>query len=228
MDPERSPEPVKTEAAPAGADRGRVVAASVVAVVLLLVAALAIGRLSAPVSTAPSTDSSEAGFARDMQVHHEQAVTMSYIVRDETDDTEVRLLAYDIARTQSQQEGQLYGWLAAWHLPQAGDEPSMTWMSRPSLTGATGHEHPTGTAPPATMPGYATAAQLTELSSLTGQAAAADYLRLMIAHHKGGVTMAKAILARTTDPVVTAFATGIVKSQSSEIAVMKGMLAARG
>ncbi|CAN5349378.1 DUF305 domain-containing protein [soil metagenome] len=224
MGPERSPE---TTPAPRGAGRGRIVAASILALALIAVAAFSIGRLSAPVSANPSNDSNEAGFARDMQVHHEQAVTMSYIVRDETDDTDVRLLAYDIARTQSQQEGQLYGWLAAWHLPQAAAEPSMTWMTRPSLSGATGHEHASSTPLRATMPGYATDAQLAHLTSLTGKAAAVDYLRLMIAHHQGGVLMAKAILARTTDPVVTAFATGVVASQTSDIAAMRALLATR-
>lgn len=226
MDPAKSPEP--ETAAVTG--RGRLLAASVTVLVLIAVAAFAIGRLSAPVTTAPSTDSSEAGFARDMQVHHDQAVTMSLIVRDETDDADVRLLAYDIARTQSQQEGQLYGWLAAWHLPQAGDEPSMTWMSRPALTGTTGHQHAadsTGTPAPATMPGYATDAQLAHLQTLTGEAAAVYYLTLMIAHHQGGIQMAQAILARTTDPVVSDFARGLVASQSSDITAMKQLLATR-
>ncbi|MEU4090080.1 DUF305 domain-containing protein, partial [Streptomyces aureus] len=41
----------------------------------------------------PAADSADAGFARDMAVHHQQAVEMSYIVRDRTKDTEVRRLA---------------------------------------------------------------------------------------------------------------------------------------
>jgi uncharacterized protein (DUF305 family) len=228
MDPERSPEPDAIRDAPR-AGRGRLVAASVTAAVLLVVAAFAVGRLSVPDFGAPSTYSDEAGFARDMQVHHDQAVTMSLIVRDETDDADVRLLAYDIARTQSQQEGQLYGWIAAWHLPQAPSEPSMTWMSRPTLAGAaSGHDHvAAGTTVRTTMPGYATDAQLAHLTTLTGKAAAVDYLQLMIAHHRGGIVMAQAILARTTNPVVTAFANGVVSSQESDIAAMQGLLAAR-
>jgi uncharacterized protein (DUF305 family) len=227
MDPERSPEFEPAAASRAG--RGRFVAASVTAVVLLVVAAFGVGRLSAPDTAAPSTYSDEAGFARDMQVHHDQAVTMSLIVRDETDDPDVRLLAYDIARTQSQQEGQLYGWLAAWHLPQAPSEPSMTWMARPTLAGAaSGHDHAVaGTTVRATMPGYATDAQLAHLKTLTGKAAAVDYLKLMIAHHRGGILMAQAILARTTNPVVSDFATGVVSSQQSDIAAMQQLLASR-
>ncbi|MGV9241012.1 DUF305 domain-containing protein, partial [Streptomyces nigra] len=45
----------------------------------------------------PGADSADAGFARDMSVHHQQAVEMAYVVRDRTDDEDVRRLAYDIA-----------------------------------------------------------------------------------------------------------------------------------
>ena len=48
-----------------------------------------------------------------MQVHHLQGVELAMIVRDATDDHEVRLLGYDIATTQAQQAGQMYGWLAS-------------------------------------------------------------------------------------------------------------------
>lgn len=221
MDQEKSPRPQRS--------RGRVVAASVTAALVLVAGAFSIGRLSAPATPAPGTTSNEAGFARDMQVHHEQAVDMSFIVRDETDDTEVRLFAYDIARTQSQQEGQLYGWLAAWHLPQASPEAPMTWMARPALTGGDAHAG-MGTAVPvagAAMPGYATDEQMTKLKSLTGEAAATFYLQLMIAHHRGGVEMAEAIEERSTDPVVLDFASGVIASQTADIDAMQDMLDAR-
>ncbi|MET0716677.1 MAG: DUF305 domain-containing protein [Mycetocola sp.] len=51
---------------------------------------------------------------------------MAFLDRDRTDDSEVRLLAFDIATTQGQQSGQLYGWLAERGLAQASSEPSMT------------------------------------------------------------------------------------------------------
>src|SRR5690606_24970787 len=44
-------------------------------IALLLVAvSLIVGRVTAPVDAAPGTRSAEAGFARDMQMHHDQAV----------------------------------------------------------------------------------------------------------------------------------------------------------
>jgi uncharacterized protein (DUF305 family) len=224
MDPEKSP------------SRGRItrrVVAGVIAGGLLIAASFAAGSLSAPVASAPSTTSVEAGFARDMQTHHNQAVEMSLIVRDLTDDPDVRLLAYDIATSQSQQAGQMYGWLDQWNLPQTSPEPVMTWMSRPALTGGgMDHDSMESTGSPSTgdhepggvMPGMASAEQLAELKSLTGVEAERMFLTLMIAHHHGGVEMAEAVLDRSRERVVRTLATGIVTSQSSEIDYMQALL----
>ena len=107
--------------------------------VVVAVVAFSVGRLSTLADAPPTDTSAEAGFARDMQVHHQQGVELAMIVRDESDDPDVRLLAYDIATTQAQQSGQLYGWLRGWGLSQAGTEPSMTWMTRPAADAATAH-----------------------------------------------------------------------------------------
>jgi len=208
----------------------RLIIAASVAAALVVVAAFAAGSLSAPTVTAPSTTSAEAGFARDMQTHHNQAVEMSFLIRDRTDDEEVRLLAYDIANSQSQQAGQMNGWLTVWNLPQTAPEPEMTWMSRPSLkgvshegmsdmgTGDTSHE------PGSPMPGMVTAEQLASLTAATGVEAERQYLTLMIAHHTGGVEMADAVLARSNERVVRSLAASIVKAQTSEIGYMQDLL----
>ena len=217
---------------PSGGRRTRLIIAGVVAAVLVIVAAFAAGSLSRPVVTAPSTTSAEAGFARDMQTHHGQAVEMSLIVRDLTDDEDVRLLAYDIATSQSQQAGQMAGWLNVWNVPQTSPEAEMTWMSRPPLkgvshegmsemgTGETAHD------PGSAMPGMATAEQLASLKAATGVEAERQYLTLMIAHHQGGVEMADAVLVRTNERVVRSLAASIVKAQTSEIGYMQDLLAA--
>ena len=222
MDPEESP---------SRRGRGRTVAASALVLVLIAVGAFAIGRLSAPVASAPGNTSAEAGFARDMQTHHGQAVEMSMIVRDETDDPDVRTLAYDIATSQAQQSGQMFGWLAEWKLPQAAPEPSMTWMTRPPITGGgDAHSHGEGDSAHTAgdpMPGLATAEQMAKLRSLTGVEAEKYFLELMIAHHQGGVLMAEAALDRSDERVVRDLATGIVNAQASEIGYMEDLLAAR-
>ncbi|SIO29788.1 DUF305 domain-containing protein [Agromyces cerinus] len=246
-DPERSTADIVTDAgdptdpvdppvpaAPRQRRGGRAAVIAVASVALIVVAAVAfsIGRLSTLAEPTPTTTSAEAGFSRDMQVHHLQGVELAMIVRDATDDPEVRLLGYDIATTQAQQAGQMYGWLAEWGLPQAGSEPSMTWMTRPALDGAAGHgDHaasdPDAHVPGAPMPGLATPAQVEELRGMTGIEAERRFLELMIAHHQGAVEMADAALARSTDDVVTALAQSIVDSQTSEIELMTGMLAER-
>ena len=206
--------------------RSRKAVAAVIAVALLVAGAFALGRLSAPVSSNPSTTSAEAGFARDMRVHHSQAVDMSMIVRDETDDPEIRLLAYDIAMTQQSQAGQMLGWLAEWRLPTTSPEPQMTWMTRPPLTGTDAHSHGSMSAHTAgdPMPGLATNEQMTKLKTLSGVEAERYFLTLMIAHHKGGIEMAEAALDRSRERVVTQLATGIVKSQSAELELMQNLL----
>ncbi|MCS5717917.1 DUF305 domain-containing protein [Herbiconiux sp. CPCC 205763] len=221
--------------------RGRVAIAAVIAAVLVAVVAFAAGWLAAPRADTPSDTSVEAGFARDMQQHHDQAVQMAMIVREQTDDPEIRQLAYDIATTQSQQSGQMYAWLNSWNLPQASSEPSMTWMSQPTLSGAGSDDHGHGGATPTTgaldasgmkpgdpMPGMATADDLARLSQLTGADAERLFLQLMIAHHLGGVEMAEAAIARTTNPLVVALAKAMTFAQTGEIDYMRDLLAERG
>ncbi|MET1044668.1 MAG: DUF305 domain-containing protein [Microbacteriaceae bacterium] len=209
--------------------RTRTIVVLILGAAAIVAAAFIGGRATAPITITPSTTSAEAGFARDMQRHHLQAVGMSITVRDLTDDVAVRTLAYDIATTQQQQAGQMYAWLNMWGVPQASAEPSMTWMTRPTLDGDA-HSHGSGDSPHVPgepMPGLATPEQLAELESLTGVEAERYYLDLMIAHHKGGIEMAKAVLDRSENDIVTSLAAGMVAAQQSEIDLMEGMLAER-
>src|SRR3954470_19426249 len=75
-------------------------AAALVAVVVTLSALVMVSKEKDQAGSVPAADSADAGFARDMAVHHQQAVEMSYIVRDRTADEDIRRLAYDIAQTQ--------------------------------------------------------------------------------------------------------------------------------
>ncbi|ALO07872.1 Putative secreted protein [Streptomyces venezuelae] len=170
----------------------------------------------------PATDSADAGFARDMAVHHQQAVEMSFIVRDRTKDESVRRLAYDIANTQANQRGMMLGWLDLWGLPklQSGVEP-MAWMGM----GGSGDSGPSDGA---LMPGMATNAQLDALRKAEGREAEVLYLKLMTEHHKGGVHMAEGCVSRCVPGVERDLAQGMVEAQQSEILLMADMLRKRG
>jgi uncharacterized protein (DUF305 family) len=167
----------------------------------------------------PGTDSADAGFARDMAVHHQQAVEMSYIVRDRTTDEEVRRLAYDIAQTQANQRGMLLGWLDLWELPKVSAKPPMTWMGMGDM--ASGKDG-------ALMPGMATNADLKKLGTLSGKQAEIFFLQLMTDHHKGGIHMAEGCVAKCTVGVEKKLAQGMVDAQQSEIQLMADMLKERG
>jgi uncharacterized protein (DUF305 family) len=154
-----------------------------------------------------------------MAVHHQQAVEMSYIVRDRTKDTEVRRLAYDIAQTQANQRGMLLGWLDLWGLPKVSADPPMTWMGMGDAGfGKDG----------ALMPGMATNADLKRLGELSGRQAEILYLRLMTVHHQGGIHMAEGCVAKCTVGVEKRLAQGMVEAQQSEIRLMAGLLKERG
>ncbi|MEU3478862.1 DUF305 domain-containing protein [Streptomyces sp. NPDC033754] len=170
----------------------------------------------------PATDSADAGFARDMSVHHQQAVEMSFIVRDRTRDESVRRLAYDIANTQANQRGMMLGWLDMWGLPklQSGVEP-MAWMGM----GGTGDSGPSDGA---LMPGMATNAQMDALRKASGREAEVLYLKLMTEHHKGGVHMAEGCVLKCAPGVERDLAQGMVDAQRSEMLLMADMLKQRG
>jgi uncharacterized protein (DUF305 family) len=185
---------------------------------------LILGRILAPSAEAtPSTDSAAAGFLRDMQVHHAQAVEMALLIRDRTDDPAVRQLAYDIAVGQATQSGTMYGLLEAWDLPQRAPQPAMTWTLLPTLDGSD-DGHQMDPAAPLGMPGMATSDQVAELTAASGDDAVRLFLTLMIAHHQGGVEMADAALARTDVPQVVSMAGGIQSAQRAEITVMQNLL----
>lgn len=215
-------------AAPAPLGRGRLLVVGVALVLVALIAGILLGRMTAGAPMPmPSDSSAEAGFARDMQVHHGQAVEMSLLVRERSDDPEIRLLALDIATAQTQQQGQMFAWLAMWGLPQTSSAPEMDWLSRPVLDGSAGHEGHGGHTPGEPMPGVASFEQMQALQNATGVDAERLFLELMIAHHQGGVEMAEAVLARSDNPQVRALAEGMVKLQQKELDYMAELLAAR-
>jgi uncharacterized protein (DUF305 family) len=209
-----------------GARRWIVIALVAVAITAV---AFAVGRFTAFGATAapqhPSTVSAEAGFARDMQVHHAQAVEMAMEIYRKTDDPELRALAYDIATAQAGQRGEMYGWLVSWGLPQAGG-PLMAWMADSSEHG---HDAEVATEDElrAEM-GMATPAQLDALAEATGTEADCQFVDLMIRHHQGAIPMAEAVVELGSEPRVETVAEGMIASQSGEIAAMESIQARLG
>ncbi|MBC9725019.1 DUF305 domain-containing protein [Streptomyces sp. TRM68367] len=170
-------------------------------------------------ASTPGVDSADAGFARDMAVHHQQAVELSFIVRERTDDEEVRRLAYDVINTQANQRGMLLGRLDAWGLPKTSQKPPMAWMDH-----AMDYQPHDGSL----MPGMATNAGTDRLREAEGTDAEVLYLELLTAHHQGGIDMAQGAADLAEDPMIVRLAEGMVRGQQSEMKLMADMLADRG
>jgi uncharacterized protein (DUF305 family) len=194
-----------------------------VAVLALLGLVFTAGRISAG-QDHPNGTSADAGFARDMQVHHAQAVEMSLMIRDRSTDEELRAVAYDIALTQQHQIGQMYAWLEEWGLPQSSSAPAMAWLD----SSAGGHHGGQDGAPAHTagalMPGMATPEQLAQLETSTGVEAERLFLELMIDHHTAGAEMAEAGAELSETAQVRSLATKMATAQQSEIGALQDLL----
>ena len=215
------------------------------AVALAAALVLALTALAAVVATVGRDypeSSPEVGFARDMFVHHGQAVVMSQLVEQRGTDPEVAQLARDIVTGQAEQQGVMLGWLNDQGLPATTAQEPMAWMSAAGGGAAGGHDqHDTG-APPAPVPadegapaagggedaarqamGMATDEELSDLGRRSGAAADLLYVQLMQRHHLGAVAMAESFTALSDEPQLSWLADGVLVSQERELRILAGM-----
>jgi uncharacterized protein (DUF305 family) len=198
------------------ARRARLILAGL-AVVVALVLSYGAGVVSAGLY-APGENSPEAGFARDMSLHHGQAVEMGMLAYQRASNAEVRNEGYDIALTQQGQIGTMKAWLDKWHVSRASSDSPMAWM--PNGAKELGPDN--------RMPGMATDAELSRLNSLTGRDFDILFCQLMIRHHLGGIHMVEAILKVTSNPDVRTLAQAIKDGQQKEITIFNGLLTQMG
>lgn len=213
-----------TAATPPSRPRWLVVTLVAVIAVALVAASFALGTVTGGGDAAsdvpvPADSSIDVGFARDMITHHDQAIEMAGVTRDNSTDPAVRLLAFDIETGQLAQVGQMQGWLQVWGKnPNNPDDP-MSWMP------ASAHmSHGTG----GLMPGMATPAEMDKLRKAHGKDLDVLFLQLMIRHHQGGIPMAQYAADHAAQPVVRDLAEKMVKAQSAEVVSMERMLRERG
>lgn len=175
---------------------------------LLLGGVLALTGLALWLAARPPQEGSPTvTFARDMRLHHTQAVDLSMRILERPVSAPVRLLAQDIAVTQGAQTGQMGGWLDIWKLPFAGREAPMAGMDRSAM-------------------GMASDSDVISLGTLPAAQAETKYLQLMLQHHRGGVLMAQSGL-NSGVPQVQTLARAIAASQTAEIALIARMLRER-
>lgn len=161
-------------------------------------------HLAAAAQPQPST--ADVHYAQMMIVHHEQAVRMSRTLMAKGGAPErIHLIADFIAHDQQREIDQTAAWLTAWERPPAA----------PALSG-TGADH-----------GMLTDAQLAGLDAAPPAEASPLYLRLMIEHHEGAVTMSRTLLdAPRGNAFIHGLAKHVINEQTAEIDAMQAILRA--
>jgi len=185
----------------------------VLVAVLLLVTGTAIGYLI-PTLRQPGDDSVDAGFARDMSLHHAQAVEMAMFAYRLGSSEDIRTLGYDIAASQQWQIGQMQTWLVEWHLSPNTSNRTMAWMP----------DGQNALQPDGRMPGMASDDELKKLKAATGKDFDTLWCQLMLRHHLGGIHMAEVAAQKAQTAEVRDAAEKIRVSQQYDISALSEKL----
>lgn len=153
-----------------------------------------------------SPNAADFGYAEMMITHHRQALTMTALAPDRAESMQVKRLAERIAAAQKPEIAAMQGWLKT----NGGEDGKGA--------GKGGHDHSRDA-----MPGMATEAQLTQLRGAKGRAFDELFLKLMITHHQGAITMATDALSDGNNILIEEMASDVIAQQTSEIGRMRSM-----
>ncbi|MCX4798969.1 MULTISPECIES: DUF305 domain-containing protein [unclassified Streptomyces] len=145
-------------------------------------------------------NSADFRYVQMMIQHHAQALELTGLVAARSGSAAVKRLAERITAGQKPEIGAMEGWLT----------------HNDGVKRGTGHDH-------SAMPGMATPAQLEQLRTADGAAFDKLFLKLMITHHQGAITMATDVLSQGNDVLVEEMAGDVVAQQTVEIDRMRAM-----
>ena len=163
----------------------------------------------------PAYTAADAHFISGMIGHHAQAVVMAGWAPSHDASPSVQALCERIVVAQRDEIAFMQRWLRERHEPVPPADPR-------------GHVMP-GMDHPMLMPGMLTPEQMAQLDSARGPAFDRLFLRFMIQHHQGAITMVQQLLGvqgAAQDGLVFRFASDVNADQTTEIDRMTRMLAA--
>jgi uncharacterized protein (DUF305 family) len=155
-------------------------------------------------ATSTVHNADDVAFAQNMIPHHQQAVDMSAMVPRNSTNHDLIVLAKHIALDQQSEIELMQGLLAQWGEPAAHDHG--------------GHGGRMG------MEGMVDDATMARLEWSTGPDFDVLWLRSMIGHHQGAISMARTEIARGQNPEAVKLAKIIINAQQWEIARMNNIL----
>lgn len=178
-----------------------------------LVLGIGIGYYVGDRNASPAYNSTDVGFLQDMRFHHDQAVEMAYfyLTRSEDPHPRLSLIAEEIVLSQQLESGRMIELLRSFSQSEVNDTgQAMSWMGMP--------------VPIDEMPGLATPEQLDQFAAADGDEASIIFARLMITHHRAGITMAEHLLDHGSNAAVQRMAEGMIKGQSAEVAALDAVV----
>ena len=155
-------------------------------------------------------------FVTDMIPHHQQALELSALVPDRSENTQLIELAEGIAAAQDPEIQAMRALLVQWN----ADDPDGEHGDH-AVPGM-----PPGMGPHHDMPGMGDPAPMARPESLRGPEVARLWLESLIAPHEGAVEMAQTELAEGENVDARTLAQQIIDAQQAEIDQMRQMLEA--
>jgi len=166
----------------------------------------AVATTAADAAVPTNHNAADVTFATDMIPHHRQALTLTGLVDERTDNAAVIALAREITAAQQPEIDQLQAMLRQWDVPVPEEH----------------QEDHDG----ADMAGMVDQATLGRLESLRGSEFDTLWLESMISHHQGAVQMSQTEIADGENAAAKALATNIIAVQQAEIDQMNDMMGA--
>jgi uncharacterized protein (DUF305 family) len=163
----------------------------------------------------PPKSPADVQFMQGMIMHHAQAVEMTALIESHTENKDLRSLGARISHSQTDEMKFMKRWLTA-----RGEQESLP-MNHMHMPGMDMSKHEM------LMPGMLTAKQMDALKDAKGQEFDRLFLRGMIQHHGGALTMVKELFDTAgagQDAELFNFATEVDTGQRAEIKIMQTML----
>lgn len=156
-------------------------------------------------SAAKDHNAEDVSFAQGMIPHHRQAVQMAGLAATRAASPKVKSLSEDIDKAQGPEIKTMSGWLKSWNEEVPEDMPGMDHS---------GHA----------MPGMMTPEDMNKLKKASGEEFDTAFLKMMVEHHKGAVSMAETEKSKGSYKPAKEMADEIIDSQNAEIKQMDKLL----
>ena len=169
--------------------------------------------------TLPPTSAKDVEFMQGMIMHHAQAVVMTDMIAERTDNRDLHLLGERISKSQTDEMAFMVRWLQA--------RGQSTEMKMSGGDASASHAHGGHSAPSHQMPGMLSPKQMDDLKASKGKDFDLLFLKGMIQHHEGALVMVKDLHdspGTAQDAELFNFASDVDSGQRAEIKSMQNLL----